>query len=267
MITVTELQASFSWRSASASARGNVRTHNEDAVLELPDAGLWAVADGLGGHNSGDVASGMVVEALTHVRGRHSPSEFLDEVEDCLRGVNERLFRGAMETGQGLSGSTVAVLLVFGEYSLSIWAGDSRIYRLRGDELVRITHDHSEVQALLDEGAITPSDALEHEAQNVITRAVGVSQELFLDLELRKIAPGDRYLLCTDGLYRELSDGQLAIQLHLEDPSEACTGLMSAALSGACMDNVSVVVVYFDRTGEGSRPLADERTLPSQANL
>lgn len=267
MITLPETQSSFSWRSASASARGNVRIHNEDAVLELPDAGLWAVADGLGGHNSGDVASGMVVEALARLRARHSPSEFLDEVEDCLRGVNEQLFRAAMETQQGLSGSTVAVLLAFGGYSLSIWAGDSRIYRLQNDELVCVTHDHSEVQALLDQGVITPSDALQHEAQNVITRAVGVSQELFLDLELRKLAAGDKYLLCTDGLYRELSDGQLAVQLHMEDPSEACTGLMSAALSGACMDNVSAVVVYFDRTGEGSRPLADERTLPSQATI
>ncbi len=267
MITITESQASYSWRSASASARGNVRAHNEDAVLELPDAGLWAVADGLGGHNRGDVASGMVVEALTRVQARHSPSEFLDEVEDCLRGVNEQLFREATEAGQGLSGSTVAVLLAFGGYSLSIWAGDSRIYRLQGDELVCVTHDHSEVQALLDEGAITASDALQHEAQNVITRAVGVSQELFLDLELRKLSPGDKYLLCTDGLYRELSDGQLAVQLHMDDPAEACTGLMSAALSGACMDNVSVVVVYFDRTGEGSRPLADDRTLPSQASI
>jgi type VI secretion system protein ImpM len=264
MVTVTESQASFSWHGASATSRGNVRDHNEDAVLELPDAGLWAVADGLGGHNSGDVASRMVVEALTRVRPRESPSEFLDEVEDCLRGVNEQLFQGAMEGGNGISGSTVAVLLAFGDYSLSIWAGDSRIYRLRGDEFVCVTHDHSEVQALLDVGAITESDALQHEAQNVITRAVGVSPDLFLDLELRKLWAGDRYLLCTDGLYRELSEGQIAAQLHTDDPTEAVTGLMSAALAGTCADNVSVVIVHFGRAADGALPLVDDRTLPTQ---
>src|SRR5579871_5561197 len=267
MVSLSELQDPFSWRGASATSRGNVRMHNEDALIERPQIGLWAVADGMGGHNCGDVASRMVIEALTRVRPAHTPSEFLDEVEDCLRGVNDQLYRSGVEGGQGISGSTVAVLLAFGDYALGVWAGDSRIYRLREDELACITHDHSEVQALVDEGVITPTAALQHEAQNVITRAVGVAPDLFLDLELRKLGPGDRYLLCTDGLYRELTPGQLAASMSSEDPAEACTALMSAALSGMCADNVSVIVVDFYRAAPADMLAPDQRTLPRQPTV
>jgi len=238
----------FTWRSACATSQGNVRTHNEDAVLELPAAGVWAVADGMGGHNAGDVASRMIVEALHGVTRRERPSELLDDVEDRLRTVNERLYRASLGGEGGMSGSTVAVLLAFGGYCLSVWAGDSRVYRFRGDRLSCVTHDHSEVQAMVDEGILDAAEASHHSAQNVITRAVGGADELYLDLELRELEHRDRYLLCSDGLYKEVEDARLTAHLSANDPEGACRALIKEALSGTCSDNVSVVVVQFSLT-------------------
>ncbi len=234
----------FTWRSASATSQGNVRSHNEDAVLELPAVGVWVVADGMGGHDAGDVASRMIVESLCALPRAERLSELLDRVEDRLRSVNQRLFGLSLERG-ATTGSTVAVLVAFGDHCVSIWAGDSRIYRLREGVLTRVTRDHTEVQDLLDGGILDEKAAAEHSASNVITRAVGGAQELFLDVELRELRQGDRYLLCSDGVYKELTDTDLARLVATEDTSGACRALMSQALAGQCSDNVSVVVVEF----------------------
>jgi serine/threonine protein phosphatase PrpC len=240
--------AAFTWRSASVTSQGNVRTHNEDAILELPAAGLWVVADGMGGHNAGDVASRMIVEALCGVTRRERPSELLDDVEDRLGAVNEQLYRGSLAAGGGMCGSTVAVLLAFGSHCLSVWAGDSRIYRSRAGELSCVTRDHTEVQAMLDEGVLDAAAAERHNAQNVITRAVGGAQDLYLDVELRELQHKDRYLLCSDGLYKDLADDRLAAHVAANDPEGACRALLKEALAGVCSDNVSVVVVQFSQT-------------------
>jgi len=234
--------APFTWRSAAVTSQGNVRKHNEDAVLELPAAGLWVVADGMGGHNAGDVASRMIVEALSTVVRPTLFSQFVDEVEDRLREVNARLYQSSLEGPGGMSGSTVAALLAFDRYCLSLWAGDSRVYRSQDGAFAAVTRDHSEVQAMLDEG-MSPASAEQH--NNVITRAVGGSQELFLDLELRALRDRDRYLLCTDGLYKELSESDLARHVSGNDPDGACKALLKQSLQGTCSDNVSAVVVQF----------------------
>ncbi len=241
----TVTAAHFTWCSAAATAKGNVRAHNEDAVLEQPNAGLWAVADGMGGHNAGDVASSAVVAALSAMRRHARPSEFLDEIEDRLHAVNQQLYTSSMRNGSGTSGSTVAVLVALERHVLSIWAGDSRIYRRRSRQLAQITRDHSEVQELLDEGVISSASAARSEASNVITRAVGGAPELFLDVEVTELHDGDCYLLCSDGLYRELPDDVLLRTLGTKDPDSACAVLLSQALSGACRDNISAVVVRF----------------------
>jgi type VI secretion system protein ImpM len=231
----------FSWRSFAATSKGNVRGHNEDAVLDCPQVGLWVVADGMGGHNAGDVASSMIVEALTGVSRHASPSAQLDEVEDRLRSVNHRLYQASLDNQAGMSGSTIVALLAFERHCLSIWAGDSRVYRCRAASLEQITLDHSEAQEMRDVGL----DSSQAAASNVITRAVGGAQELFLDIELRELQNHDRYLLCSDGLYRELSDSDMAHHLTGNDPEGACKALMRQALSGTCSDNVSTIVVQF----------------------
>jgi type VI secretion system protein ImpM len=235
-------KSGFSWRSAAATSTGNVRGQNEDALLDKPDIGLWVVADGMGGHNAGDVASRMIVDALKSLPRRPSPSAQVDEVENRLREVNRRLYEGSLDNQAGMSGSTIVALLALERHCLSIWAGDSRVYRSREGSIEQITRDHSEAQELRDGGL---EDSVEIATSNVITRAVGGSQELFLDIELRELRNHDRYLLCSDGLYRELSDADMAHHLTGNDPEGACKALMKQALSGTCSDNVSVIVVQF----------------------
>ena len=233
----------FTWLSAGATAVGNVRKHNEDSILDLPEVGLWAVADGMGGHNAGDTASRMVVEALSAVSRHERLSALVDEVEDKLQEVNTALNRAA--GGNGLCGTTVTVLLALRRHVLSLWAGDSRLYRSRRGELMQLTRDHSDTQEMLDGGLISRAELAHREPSNVITRAVGGTEELFLDIELSAIEDGDRYLLCTDGLYKELEPEDIERHLAVRDPAKACQGLMRQALKGVCSDNISAVVVRF----------------------
>jgi serine/threonine protein phosphatase Stp1 len=236
----------FTWRSASVTSQGNVRTHNEDALLDLPAAGLWAVADGMGGHSAGDVASRMIVETLCGVTRHERPSELLDDVEDRIEAVNEQLFRKSL-AGGGLCGSTVALLLAFEGYCLSVWAGDSRVYRCRAGVLSCVTRDHSEVRAMVDEGLLEAGAVGQHHAQNIITRAVGGASTLYLDLELRELEHRDRYLICSDGLYKEMADERLRAHMAANDPEGASRALLKEALGGPCSDNVSIIVVEFSR--------------------
>jgi serine/threonine protein phosphatase Stp1 len=235
-------QIGFTWRSFSATSTGNVRSHNEDAILERPEIGLWVVADGMGGHNAGDIASSMIVDALASVARHRAPSAQLDEIEDRLRSVNYRLYQASIDDHAGMSGSTVVALLAFERHCLSVWAGDSRAYRCRAAALEQVTLDHSEVQELRDVGV----DTAHVPDSNVITRAVGGSQDLHLDIELRELQNQDRYLLCSDGLYREVPAADLARHLAGNDPEGACKALMSQALRGPCSDNVSAIVVQFN---------------------
>jgi serine/threonine protein phosphatase Stp1 len=225
------MRSQFTWESAAATTVGNVRARNEDAILELPAVGLWAVADGMGGHSGGDIASQMVVQALAGVRDHERASALLDEVEDRLREVNDHLYLHSAADGNGISGTTVAVLLALQRHVISLWAGDSRVYRSRNGELAQLTCDHSDVQA-----------------SNVITRAVGGAPQLFLDIRLTELQHRDQYLLCTDGLYKELSDQDLTQHLARFDVAQACQSLMKCALGGVCGDNVSAIVVEFEES-------------------
>jgi type VI secretion system protein ImpM len=236
-------KSQFRWHSAAATAVGNVRTHNEDAILNLPSIGLWAVADGMGGHKAGDTASRMVVEALAAVSRHERLSVLVDEVEDRLQEVNGSLHRYA--GGSGLSGTTVTVLLALERHVISLWAGDSRLYRSRKGQLEQLTRDHSDTQEMLDDGLISSAELAGREPSNVITRAVGGAEELFLDIELSEIRDCDRFLLCTDGLYKELGPEDLGRHLSVRSPAKACQGLMRQALAGVCNDNISAVVVKF----------------------
>ena len=239
---------SFRWSSSGLSVPGNVRKVNEDSMLDLPASGIWVVADGMGGHNAGDVASRMIVEALSEVRPADRPSQFVEEIDDRVRRVNRTLHESSLAAGGGLSGSTIVVLAVFARYAVCLWAGDSRVYRLRDGKLDQITRDHSETQEAVDQGRGEDSAA-----SNVITRAVGGTADLALDIELSELADGDQFLLCSDGLYRELSDEDIAKHLARE-PAEACQGMIEQSLAGSCADNVSVIVVRFKaRAGATAR--------------
>ncbi len=243
----------FKWTSASLSHVGNVREVNEDACLDLPGPGLWVVADGMGGHAAGDVASRMIVESLNEVDSHQRPSAFVDEVEDRLLAVNRRLYEIATESEEPITiGSTVAALVAVDGHGLSLWAGDSRVYRLRGDALRQITRDHSQVEELIEQGILEPERAGDHPSANVITRAVGGAEDLYIDLELHRLKAGDRYLLCSDGLYKDVEEREMAQIMAQGNCDEVCRSLIDLALERECTDNVTVVAVHFEQTGEAS---------------
>ena len=222
-----------------------VRTHvgcrrrlNEDAVLASPERRLWAVADGMGGHEAGEVASAMVVEAL---------SQCPDGAEAALAAlteVNARLIEMGRTGGDSRTiGSTVVGITANSSRFTCFWAGDSRAYRLRDGKLTRLTRDHSLVQELVDGGMISEEEAEIHPNANIITRAVGVHDELQVDTVAGDICSGDLFLLASDGLTRLVGDGELASELSRGDIESSAESLLQLALDREAPDNVSLILL------------------------
>jgi len=231
------------WISAAATHVGRVRRVNEDAYLNRPDIGLWAVADGMGGHDAGDLASRVVVQALEAM----PPAVFLGravlDLCACLGEANRELREQAFRRGKAIIGSTVAALLaVRANYAL-IWAGDSRIYRLRGGSLRCLSRDHSQVEDLVDQGLIAREAAALHPAANIVTRAVGAEGELEVDVQTHRAREGDRLLLCSDGLTKEITDSEIAAKLAGQTAEEGAQALVRCACNHGARDNVTAVVV------------------------
>lgn len=234
----------FEWSSSGRCATGNVRKINEDNFREFKHKGIWVVADGMGGHDSGDLASRSVVESLERVKAANGLNETLDEIRSQLEEVNQYLFRKAAERGPNRTiGSTVVVMVVDQGQCAFLWAGDSRLYRLRAGILERLTRDHSQVQAIIDLGMLKPEDAENHPAANTITRAVGAFEAIELDVRNTDLQSGDVYLLCSDGLYKELSEEEIAGILEQRDCRNACSDLVDLALKRRCRDNVTALVI------------------------
>lgn len=236
------------WISAAATDVGSKRKINEDAVLERPDAGLWVVADGMGGHAAGDVASHAVVHPLSLLERPAAMADFVDAVEDTLVSVNDQLRDYAAQALGGRTvGTTVVTLLLSAQTGVCLWAGDSRLYRWRNGQLGRLSRDHSAVQEMVEAGALSPEEADHHPESNVITRAVGGSDRLFVDAAVFAPEPGDTYLLCSDGLYNEVAEDVIRRKLALP-PEEAVRQLLAEALHNGGRDNVSLVVVRLEES-------------------
>jgi len=232
----------LTWQSAEQTHPGNRRHCNEDAVLSRPDAGLWVVADGMGGHHAGDVASRAIAEALRRVVLSGDLCADVDKVEDTLISVNDQLRVHAQTRCQGGTiGSTVVALLVRGETGVALWAGDSRLYRFRHGRLEQVTRDHNPISDLLDSGVVSEAEAVAADT-NIITRAVGGQADLNLDVVIFDVRPGDTFLLCSDGLYREVTLLDLQLQLGGEQLEEVADTLLQQCLAGPARDNVSLVL-------------------------
>ncbi|HUZ63079.1 MAG TPA: protein phosphatase 2C domain-containing protein [Acetobacteraceae bacterium] len=233
------------FRSWAATHAGAVRTHNEDSFVNRPDIGLWAVADGAGGHEAGEVASGQIAAVLDSVPSGLSASEMLAQVRLRIADTHASLRVAAAERGpRAMIASTIVVLILRDGHFACLWAGDSRAYRLRGGELTQITRDHSLVQELVDSGAITAEEAEGHPRANVITRAVGTDDETIdLDKVMDRVLPGDRFLLCSDGLSKTLPAGELRTLLGMPDGVPPPELLIAAALARGVNDNVTAVAV------------------------
>lgn len=227
--------------SHAATHPGAVRPRNEDALLDRPEIGLWAVADGAGGHGAGDVASSAIIAALQTVPPGLSAAELLAQVRLKLITVHSDLQEEAERRGPGrIVASTVVVMLARGDHFAMLWAGDSRGYLLRGGVLQRVTRDHSLVQELVDQGSLREEEAESHPQANVITRAVGAHGELELDKVSGRIMEGDRYLLCTDGLFKTIPEAEIGAMLsNGSDPA----AIVTEAVGRGARDNVSVVAV------------------------
>ncbi|KIC47761.1 serine/threonine protein phosphatase [Tateyamaria sp. ANG-S1] len=225
---------------------GCVRSLNEDSVLVRPDWGLWLVADGMGGHAAGDFASQTIVGAMETVGLPTGAVDLKSRFMDRLTQANRDIQAHAEQLGSGVIGSTVAALLIQQDHFACIWSGDSRVYRMRGSTLTRVTRDHTEVQALLDTGAITLEEAEASPRKNVITRAIGVTAEPDCDMVEGALADADTFLLCSDGLTEYFADSELAEVLYTGangDLGPMCEQLVKTALERGGKDNVSVVMV------------------------
>ncbi len=236
---------SLSWSSFGITDVGKVRKHNEDSLLERAEIGLWVVADGMGGHDAGDVASQMIVSSLKKIHEGVTLNRYIDDIEDCLLNVNKRLIKKGSETEKKSTiGSTVVIMLAYENYCVYIWAGDSRLYRLRNSEIRQITTDHSQVELYVEQGMISREEAAVHPHANMITRAVGAMDDLFLDMDIQEMESNDRYLLCSDGLPKHVMDMELEEILQEEkNIKDACTTLIDLTLERGAGDNVTAIVV------------------------
>jgi len=226
--------------SGAHSDRGAVRTTNQDAFIDRPDLRLWAVADGMGGLREGDVASRMVCDALANTPIAAGLEEQIEGVIGQLTQVNTYLRRSATrEVNPIHSGSTVAILLIRENRCAAVWAGDSRIYRLRNGSLSQLTVDHSWSAA---EGASGGSEA-GGAGDVAITRAVGGEDAFSADTVRADVRAGDRFLLCSDGVYRALNDLALAGMLERREPSVCSKELVTEAVAKGSTDNATALVV------------------------
>ncbi len=231
------------WSCAGRSDRGGKRKINEDSILIRTDAGIWLAADGMGGHEAGDVASRTVADSVAGVTVEGKLSQVVERVEEAIVRANLHLREHAARAFGGRTmGSTVVSFIANERIGVCLWAGDSRLYRLRNNKIEQISRDHSEVQELLDRGLISEEEAAHHPNSNVITRAVGGVPDLFLDAMIVEIRRGDVYLLCSDGLYNELSSDEIRAQVD-GDLDASADRLLQATLAKGARDNVSIVLV------------------------
>lgn len=232
----------FEWRSCGLTTVGTVRKHNEDSYLASPERRLWVVADGMGGHMRGDVASQAVIDAYEDFQPKRTVSQTIDDLENRALEVNIKL-REDLEHNPGhIMGSTIAMMYSKHDLAYFMWAGDSRIYAYRGHTLKQISHDHSFIQESVDRNIMTAEEASAHPSSNIITRAVGVHNQLYMDLDYTHVKPGDKFLLCSDGLFKDVVLAEIARQLD-KIPFKAAEGLIDMALTKGANDNVTVIVI------------------------
>lgn len=235
------------WSSHGVTDKGKVRTANEDAIIHLPELGLWAVADGMGGHEGGEIASQTIVSELGNLTEPHDFNEFMRNAYTAIQRANQNILDTSAQRFDGKTiGSTVVVVLAFNNQFGCLWAGDSRAYLLRRNQLIQITKDHSMVQEYVDSGRMTEEEAENHAMANVLTRAVGTAPDLEIDHQVGEIHQNDTCVLCSDGLYKELTvDDIQQILEHESHPQAAGQALMALALERGARDNVSVIVIKF----------------------
>lgn len=232
---------------------GRCRKINQDELLVDPSRGLFAVADGMGGHAAGEVASQMAIEALADTMPDGDVDETAEGDLDRLAGYLERAFREgnrkifesveSREDWRGM-GTTIVAMVARPNRAVIGYVGDSRAYRLRGDALERLTSDHSWVNEQVKLGLLSDDEAHRHPYRNIVTRALGNTAEVQVDVVEHDVRAGDLFLLCSDGLNTMLRDDEIRVTLsqHRDDPEAACQALVRQANDRGGEDNITVIV-------------------------
>ncbi|MCR8723342.1 PP2C family protein-serine/threonine phosphatase [Frigidibacter sp. ROC022] len=229
--------------------RYNGKTHvglqrkvNEDSILMMPEQQIYAVSDGMGGHEGGDLASRTVVDAITMLPDGMDPATKMHAIREALQSAHRSIVAEGNARGTTIGATVVALVLADGHW-LALWAGDSRLYRLRDGQIEMLTSDHSVVAELVKSGRMNWDEAELHPQSNQITRAVGVGDELELEKVHGELLSGDRYLICSDGLTKYATFDQLR-RAMVGAPIETLTEkLIQMALDGGGADNISVIVI------------------------
>jgi len=246
---------SSEFETGAATHAGKLRERNEDSFLIRPAAGIWAVADGMGGHEAGDLASRILVDALAAIAQPTSAPELLAQCEAQVAYANEQMKELSRQRG-AIVGTTMALLLAFDEYYACVWSGDSRLYIIRSGVIKQLSCDHTEVQELVAQRIITPQEAESWPRNNVITRAIGVFDKPELEVTSGILERDDSFVICSDGLTRHLSDDEILRCVAAMGAQQACNALVDLTLQRGALDNVTVVVVRYRPDG-GAPPAAD----------
>lgn len=255
--------SSFELRVGRQTHTGRVRRKNEDSLLVFDylcanrsiarPAGLFVVADGMGGHEGGEIASGMLVRALARravavwlpaaIAGPEDPLDREGWLESAIAGGNEEIFEWALEAGMAM-GTTVVAALVEGDRAIIAHVGDSRAYRVHAAGIERLTTDHSLVESLIAANQISPDEARKHPQANVIYRTIGDSPQVVVDMIQMTLQPGEFLMLCSDGLSGMLADEIMReLVLAAKTPQAACEALIEAANRAGGEDNSTVILV------------------------
>jgi len=230
--------------------RYNAKTHvglkrkiNEDAILALPEQNMWVVSDGMGGHEAGDYASRLITDSIASIPLGLDPTARMHALRDAVQAAHRMIVQEAEARGRGVIGATIVALMMANRHFVAIWAGDSRIYRLRDGVIDMLTTDHSAVAEFVLSGRMSWDEAEQHPQSNAITRAVGVGDELELDKIRGEVQSGDRFLICSDGLTKYATFGILRDTLSSYPIETVSDRLVQIALAGGGADNISVIVV------------------------
>jgi protein phosphatase len=244
-----QANTAITWQSAAQSDVGRVRKNNQDALLNAPERALWAVADGMGGYSSGEWASKTIIAALDACPLSGSMKQREQQLRQTLQEVNTSIKKTAEESQQR-SGSTLVLLHIYQRQALYLWVGDSRIYRFRQGVLTQVTHDHSLTERLIAQGKISRQEAEGHPGAHVITRAVGIEEQVLVDSCYETVLPGDAWLLCSDGLTREVTENQLIEIFRTAASLEiAANRMLEQALKNGGRDNITLCLVQGQHKG------------------
>lgn len=231
----------FRIEDVAVSHVGHVRTENEDSLTGSARAGVWLVADGMGGHANGRMASQAIADAVAALDPPDDIDRAADSVAQAIHQANARIFALSQELGKQM-GSTVVALVVRGDEFVVLWSGDSRAYVYRDGQLIQLTRDHTQVEAMIERGLLSRAEADDHPMKHVLARAVGVQDRLELDAIRDRIVSRDIFVLCSDGLHGVLEDSEIAAMLG-QRRQAAGDDMIAECLARGAPDNVTISLV------------------------